>query len=1016
MSRRNKNNHYHYAEKFDPRSRRMRALDIIKAPKKTFTLAFLFLLAFGLISTTFAAYVSSDDFTDNRGTVIISARNTLAQREGLDGYQELAASGAGIDLASTAAVTDLRYNSDTKGWGTNSSIKGNSSGYIVVSFDTDSDETFKIYHDGWGDAYFSKSVAAVSLGTEYTLNNTNSNPNMTCSFKAGTYGIYITSPDTSNGMKMTIYHLYDGDSYYYLDAGTYWDKDGAVFGACFCNSADGTAAEWVKADPCGDVSNTHIYRVKSPSGAKYKTLVWGRFKDGTTQSQMSFTLTDDGGKLWNQTGDQGYQNPNTVYQITSTGTGTATKATVSISATDHSHTIYAYEAIRDTVNDSYTSALTIKNGEAVACTQANIPAMTASNRSNYHFDGWYRGTTSDPDDAVTLVSDNRVFASGSNATLDKKNYSGTSYYFAKYTLDEMTVTFDGYGDNLDDNKDVIVAYGKKPALADVPDTDASGYTFRYWDNNGTHYDDEDIADTAVTDDITYTAKYTIDAPTVSISGASNNNLDYEANSGNYTIVGVISTDVDTNDSNVSTSGVFAWDSSHSQDQPDNLAYATLNTSTGVFSATMPGVYYLTYTGTVSNSLTINGSADATVAFTVTVKPEVPTFDISLIGKVNDSDLTGATSELAWMVLLGANYHFEASVSNSNSNYTYEWSKNGTDWYTVANIPASWTDEYAKATAANSPNITINTTQNGSKLTFANNRKIVPTLGATQFTLYVRATRNGVSRTASDPVGKWWFIERLIKSYSLRPLHEVTLNAVPTPVTQKIFSTTTIAQAGLEAVYSDRVNYTGYTTYSKASADNLVFTNAQTLNHTSAGQTLNDFTTTMSNFLNHEGVKYLKIKMEKVSDGIEDNSGVIHTTVGTASESAYKPFYFIDGIANDTVSGRLMAFWEDSSADSGYSYQTAQDVYNGVAGKIAGTRYRVNLPSDVTQVVFAVAKTDYYGLPTYNNGSFAFSPDFFTANTNFITINDSTDTFTLTGKTASSVSLMTGTTGAFVPES
>ena len=179
MSRRQRNNHYHYAEQYTDGHyrRKLRAASVLHLPRRAVFFAVLVLLVFGIVTTTFSAN-TSDEAADS-GSILISVRNAKADRDlvlaGMKSEDELAVTGANVDLAATAAVTDLRYNSATKGWGTNSSVTGNSSGWIPVSFDTDSSETFKIYHNGWTDAYFSKSAAAVSLNTEYTLNNTGSN-------------------------------------------------------------------------------------------------------------------------------------------------------------------------------------------------------------------------------------------------------------------------------------------------------------------------------------------------------------------------------------------------------------------------------------------------------------------------------------------------------------------------------------------------------------------------------------------------------------------------------------------------------------------------------------------------------------------------------------------------------------------------------------------------------------------------------------------------------------------------
>ena len=92
MAQNRKNNHYHYAEKFKDRRRRQRKLFI---PKKTAVVAALFLLIFGIVCTTFSAYVSDNIHPEEREhSILVNLRNTKAQRD-------VALTGAEADLAAT---------------------------------------------------------------------------------------------------------------------------------------------------------------------------------------------------------------------------------------------------------------------------------------------------------------------------------------------------------------------------------------------------------------------------------------------------------------------------------------------------------------------------------------------------------------------------------------------------------------------------------------------------------------------------------------------------------------------------------------------------------------------------------------------------------------------------------------------------------------------------------------------------------------------------------------------------
>ncbi|MBQ3286223.1 MAG: hypothetical protein IJH40_11385 [Ruminococcus sp.] len=94
MARNRKNNHYHYAEKFEDMRRRQHRLFV---PRKTAVVAALFLLIFGVISTTFSAYVSENVHPEEGGhTILVDIRTAKAQKD-------YAFTGAEADLAEIGA-------------------------------------------------------------------------------------------------------------------------------------------------------------------------------------------------------------------------------------------------------------------------------------------------------------------------------------------------------------------------------------------------------------------------------------------------------------------------------------------------------------------------------------------------------------------------------------------------------------------------------------------------------------------------------------------------------------------------------------------------------------------------------------------------------------------------------------------------------------------------------------------------------------------------------------------------
>ena len=117
MARNRKNNHYHYAEKFADKRRRRQQLFL---PKKTVIVAAMLLLIFGIITTTFSAFVADSGMnqTGENSSILVNLRNTKAQRD-------IALTGAEADLAATSydVTAGAIVYFDTTGWDTSTYSK-----------------------------------------------------------------------------------------------------------------------------------------------------------------------------------------------------------------------------------------------------------------------------------------------------------------------------------------------------------------------------------------------------------------------------------------------------------------------------------------------------------------------------------------------------------------------------------------------------------------------------------------------------------------------------------------------------------------------------------------------------------------------------------------------------------------------------------------------------------------------------------------------------------------------------
>ena len=1008
MSRNRKNNHYHFAEQYTDGAyrRRVRASRVMHLPRRAVFFAVLVLIVFGVITTTFSA--NNTEAPEDNGALIVKVRNTKATNDyvanGMDREEALALTGANVDYASVAAVTDLRYNSNTKGWGTSSTVTGNSSGWIPVSFSSASSENFKIYHDGWGDAYFSRSTAAVSLNTEYTLNNTGSNPNMTYSFVAGNYGIKITNPDVYNNMKMTIYRLFDANAVFYIDVSDYWSDDDPEIGGYFCESTSGTAT-WVRATRCADINNSHLYKLVAPSSAIYSKLVLGRFQKGTTAAQMGFSGT----RFYNQSADILYQATNTKIKLTSYGSGSTTKATVSTSSITHTHTYYAYEYTRSTTSSSYSLVRTISSGTNVACDTSTI-SLSATDRSGsgYEFDGWYRGTSSGVSNATTLVS--------SNLSFTPTNYSGSSYYYAKYTLSSYAITYKADASPATATAGTIT----NPATNSVPTGDKKthgqsytitsnkftrpGYTQVGWSTTANRTNTSGSgyyafgATYSTNAALTLYPVWQLNTPTKAAGNASPPEI---ISTGSMT-VGSTPVDLNLQVSSASADATRTYTYTITGPSGHNASVGTAPGTSSTFmkfTADIPGTYtvYITITDESATGV-INSNSEATGitnTATISVLPDAPVINISLTGYVDDPLVVrdGTTSASAYMILLGEKYYFTASVDSDylyyhpTTDYTYTWSKNAafTDLISTDGTVTSFdiNEDYEFITAS-PDNQSVHVESDGGI--------------KHSITLYCRAERNGQSNDSS-PTQLWYFVQPLIKSFVYEPL-------------QKIYNMND-QLVSLAAQYN-MSNNLDFTNVLKFSNDNYHWVDAAT----SSGF-ISSFVNPIKTYLYPNGPKFFYMQLtgpNAQGETITSVSDTIHTTVGSSDSSASRALYFTNSSSETLKNYLVMCYYIDGYGN--LKYQAAQDLHKE-SDSDAGREYRVMVPSDADSVCFGIISETgnnvrYYGNPTVSGGVIGgFSAPIFQGFTDQVTLDStvrriSTSTFT----TVNSMWSFACTTGAY----
>ncbi len=856
-----KNNHYHYAEKFEDMRRKRNKLFI---PRRAVFFAALFLLMFGLISTTFAAYVSSDESvnTDDGRSIIVDVRTAKAQKD-------ITLTGANADLAASGYSVD--------------------SG-AVIYFDT----------TGWDTSTYSY--------VQMMIGGNNGNDKYSDCYR-------MTRVGTSN--------------LFYLSNVSY----GSFNQLCFIANSSSWGHE-------GNLPNSrktysHYYTNTWGSGDLTSTKYVFRAEDLSSNDSNISSINNDGyNTLLNSTFN--------LYAATKKGTGSYEQSTDGGNATQAGTT-------KNTTNA--TSTGTYSTGTSSANPAVNYPmigtpvTLTNSKKTGYKFDDY--------------CFDN---INGSNTTGSPINMTSwkdeTTNVFARFSevmhkvkIKSNTPKINSGSTGVTTNTAVVGVATTYTASAPTK----SGYTFTNWSGlssgitkaNGTAFSTNDLKSSSLTFIYTnsgttsttceLTANYTLNAPTnVSISD---------------TNMKIGDSAVSLNPSSTVPTGITKTVAYTIEDEDGNDASSVASVdSSGNFTASIPGVYTVTISVSGSDGTLTSGTATDTA--TVTVSPAVPSWTLTMSGFDASGDLNNGhaygSENNPYLVTLGSNFSFTAAINNppSDNNYVYTWYNGNGE---VLGTGRSLTFGAATASEATTANIEVE--------------------------VYCVVSYTGASpTTTSGSIEKWYYIKSLIKSFEI-------------PDMQKIYATPNDAKMEIEY---NITNATGYDTSLYFSSDNLTFYQVDVANGAFLGAKVGAtavYQYDPSAQMYPLGVKYFYLAMSKT--GASAKTDVIHTTVGANSTSATRPVYFINNAALDLSTYRVMAFYIDGNGD--LKYQTAQDVFKGIAGKTENVRYRVMIPSDATKVSFAVAKRTKYHIPEDSANAPVYSSDFFYAYTNYVTLEDGKNT-------------------------
>lgn len=854
MARNRKNNHYHYAEKFADIRRKRQQLFL---PKKTVIVAALLLLIFGIITTTFSAYVNDSGINQSgeNSSILVNLRNTKAQRD-------IALTGAEADLAATGwnVTSGAIVYFDATGW----------------DFDGDTNVQILIGHSNYSVGYLMTKISGSNL--YYISMPSWSGFTEFCFTSCGSdaWPAWNQSGDSPSSRK--------GGAKCYTDV---WTADRTL----------GTTNKYMFKKASAD-DNASITMTENSS---YSTLLNSTFKlySATKKNNGSYGNSVDGGTA-------------TMSGTTKSNTNATSTSTFSTSTSSaNPATNYPLVGTAVSLSTGYTS------GNANADSNAN---------KGYKFDGY--------------AFDGYVGATGATSTGTPINMTSiggqttTVYACFSEVMHNITVKTNIPGDSSTTTNSCVGIATSKSLSAPAK----TGYTFTGWSAmpTGVSFSSGSTSTNSITikysstatsaQTITLTANYRINPPTaVSIDDKT-------------TTVG---TSVSLNPSvTIAADGATAVNSY----TVSPSSGASVNSS-GVFSATKPGVYTVTLSSqarkAASGGVAALTSTAVTDTATVTVLPVAPQWTLTMSGYDPSGDLGnghtyGFDAENPYLVTLGSDFSFTASINSppNDSNYVYTWYN--ADDEVLGSVASTGSSSTTKITFGQA---------NASEATTSD--VVVPVKLKVTYT----GTDANVIYADGDTITVYYYIKSLINSFKI-------------PELQKIYNNPNDAKMDIEY---NITNGSGYTTTLYASSDNVNFYEA-----ISAAGFLGTQIGTSEIYeldpsandgpMSKDGPKYFYVNMGK--SGVNAKTDIVHTTVGADNADGTRQIYFINNTGLNLSDYRVMAFFVDGDGQS--YYQTAQDVYKGINGKPQNNRFRVTIPDSATQISFGIAKKSKYAVPEYDS--------------------------------------------------
>ena len=433
MSNKRRNNHYHYAEKFDVKREHSRSGRSVFVPFKALLLSLIVLLLFGFVTTTFGAYVTESLPEDS--DMMVQMRNIKASRD-------VALTGADMDLAETgwgfSGTNYFYFDNTTSNWsGTIQLLIGKSnytSVYAMTKVTNTNYYVVQLSNAGWNDAEYMAVIAADSTwgsGSWGPSNRTNASKytnTYTSGCDASNNQRYLLTPGSSSN-NCTLSLTYKGTDNSSMDTVT--------LKAHACYSTTGASNSYTADNSTGGTVNITSYyfsaynAVSSSSTGATNTASYDAAKTTSGVTSTFAAVAASGYRFigW--------------FTAANGGSSVSSNANYTYSTNSGDKEIYARFIKRVTITPAknptaYTGSPTAGgNTSSYTCDVNTAVTLNADVKTGVTFGGW------------TFSNNNYSFVSGYSASSNPTQIKPTANLTAtaKYTLQTPTIGTFSYADS-----------------------------------------------------------------------------------------------------------------------------------------------------------------------------------------------------------------------------------------------------------------------------------------------------------------------------------------------------------------------------------------------------------------------------------------------------------------------------------------------------------------------------------------------------------------------------------------